>query len=266
MKRDITGAMEKWNGTVLRIDDHRSGEILPAVVLQVVDGFGQGPALGTSNASVEAIVSSEDRFFVGNTSVFLDNGEAEISGIVGFQRPGVYRVNIDFSEDVLPRLTIVVSVRDCAFGESRQANGTFCSPCSESQFNFDADLACQACPDNGDCSAGTAIQPKAGYWHGDPCAQQIQQCPVEEACAFTDRAANLSALTEELHSCEHNKTFLERYQAAQCREARSLPSTLVRSLTSVWSCRVTEMRCVVRVPILMDALGHSSVHSVTVST
>ena len=221
VKHDLTGAIEKWNGTVLHIDGHRSGDALPSMRLQVVDGFGQGPAMGTKNASVEAIVSSEDQFFVGIISVFLDNGEAEISGVAGFQRPGVYHVNIDFNKNVLPRLTIVVSVRDCAFGESRQANGTFCSPCSESQFNFDPDEACKACPENGNCSTGTAIQPKAGYWHGDPCSQRIQQCPVEEACAFANRTEELSALTKGLDSCEHNETFLEKYHVAQCREARS---------------------------------------------
>ena len=223
VKREATGVFKKWQGRVLHVPHHKSGDALPSIRLQVVDGFGQGPATGTGNASVEAVMWSSEQFFTGNISVFLDNGEAEISGVTGFQRPGVYRVNIDFSEDVLPRLTIVVSIRDCAFGEWRPANGTFCSPCSESQFNFDADQECHACPENGDCSAGTAIQPKAGYWHGDPCAQQIQQCPVDEACAFTDRAANLSALTEGLHSCEHNETFLKRYQAAQCREARFRP-------------------------------------------
>ena len=221
VKRETGGVFEKWNGRVLRVRRHKSGDALPSIRLQVVDGFGQGPATGTGNASVEAVMWSTEQFFAGNISVFLDNGEAEISGVTVFQRPGMYRVNIDFSEAVLPRLTIVVSVRDCEFGESRQANGTFCSPCSESQFNFDADQACRACPENGNCSAGTAIQPKAGYWHGDPCSQRIQQCPVEEACAFADRAEELSALTKGLDSCEHNETFLEKYHVAQCREARS---------------------------------------------
>ena len=221
VKRETGSVFEKWNDTVLPIDDHRSGDALPSIRLQVVDGFGQGPATGTGNASVEAVMWSSEQFFAGNISVFLDNGEAEISGVTGFQRPGVYRVNIDFSEDVLPRLTIVVTVRDCKFGEARDPKGTFCSQCSESQFNFNPRQECQACPENGNCWTKTAIQPNAGYWHSNPCSQRIQQCPVEEACAFADRTEELSALTKGLDSCEHNETFLEKYQSAQCREARS---------------------------------------------
>ena len=242
---------KEWNSTVLRINDYRSGDTLPSILLTVVDGFGQGPVRGTGNASVEAIVRSEEQFFAGSIRVLIDDGEAEISGIAGFQLPGVYRVNIDFSEDVFPTRTIVISVRDCTFGESRQANGTLCSPCSETEFNFDADQACQACPENGDCSIAMAIQPRSGYWHSTPCSQTIQECPIREACDYEGRKEQLLNATGEIDRCTFNETFLQQYRADQCERVR--PSVGGSVLTELLWCRDTEVCCAVRAPRHTDA-------------
>ena len=210
---------QPWNGTRLNVEDHRSGEALPGIRLTVVDGFGQGPAVGANETTVTAVMSSDDRFFAGSIRVALHGGEATIDDVIGFHHHGQHNISIDFSEETIPALKMVVAVRDCSFGESSEADGTFCSICSETQFSFDPRGKCRRCPDRGDCSSKTAIHPRPGYWHSCPCSQTIEECPVSEACDFEERKGQLAEITQGLDSCALDVTFLAQYRAAQCREA-----------------------------------------------
>ena len=214
-----SNTFEPWNGTFLYVDDHRSGAALPSVRLTVVDGFGQGPVMGVNDTVVTAVMSADDDFFVGSIRVELSEGEATIGGVTGFHRHGQHNIHIDFSEETIPVLTMVVTVRNCSFGESSEAEGTFCSICSESQFSFDPRGKCRRCPEHGDCTSKTAIHPRPGYWHNCPCSQTLEECPIKEACDFEERKAQLAALTHGLDTCTPDVTFLAQYRAAQCRDA-----------------------------------------------
>ena len=152
----------------------------------------------------------------------LDSGEADIAGIATINSPGNYTVKIEFKEEDLPELILIVNVRRCLIGESTSTDDKLCSPCSATEFNFDPESEqCQPCPENGNCTSDV-IHPNPGHWHSDPCSDHIQECLTHEACDYEERQQRLVNASRDIHSCEEcDAVLLGNYSDAQCRQARS---------------------------------------------
>ena len=198
--------------------NHRSGDSLPKLLVEVMDGYGQSPALGEGDAFVQATVRSPNDLFSGEINMPVNEKRKGFPSITGFQHPGRYEIQIDFSESGLESLIFEVQVRGCQLGEFSQENGTLCVLCSGSQYNFDPDATtCQPCPENGNCTTDV-IHPNSGYWHRTPCSRHVQQCVSREACDFNGREGDLDDVTSEMEICELDESLDRDYSQAQCKE------------------------------------------------
>ena len=201
------------------IKDHPSGEPLPSFALRVVDGLGHWPAIGLNRETVEAYMTADRGFFPGALYVPLINGSGNFSRVVGFGRKGKYRCVINFSEESIEPVEIDVNIRGCKMGEVAAANGTICELCSFDTYNLreERNQSCRPCPENGDCSTHV-ILPAKGYWHTTPCSKKLRKCLTSSACDFDGRKELLKTVTEDVDSCDFNKTFPTLYNEAQCKE------------------------------------------------
>ena len=198
--------------------NHRSGDSLPMLLVEIVDGYGQSPALGEGDAFVQATMYSPDGLFSGEFNTQVNEKQKSFPPISGFQRPGRYEIRMNFSEPSLEPLSVEVEVRECQLGEFAQENLTLCVRCSGSQYNFDSDASmCLPCPENGNCTTNV-IHPNKGYWHRSPCSRHVQQCVSREACDFSGREDALNDLTNEIETCEIEETLDRDYSEAQCKK------------------------------------------------
>ena len=215
---DATKTEKPVKNNELVSKNHRSGDSLPTLLVEVLDGYGQSPALGEGDAFVEATMRSPNDLFSGEINMPVNEKRKGFPPITGFQRPGRFEIQINFSESGLESLTVEVQVRGCQLGEFSQENGTLCVLCSGSQYNFDPDATmCQPCPDNGNCTT-EVIHPNAGYWHRTPCSRHVQQCVSREACDFSGRKDDLDDVTSEMEICELDESLDRDYSQAQCKE------------------------------------------------
>ena len=197
---------------------HRSGDPLPVLLVEVLDQYGQSPALGEGYAFVQTTMYSPNDLFSGEVNMPVNETRKTFPPIAGLQRPGRYELRIDFSESGLESLTVEVDVRDCQLGEFSQEDGMLCVLCSGSQYNFDPDSStCRSCPENGNCTTHV-IHPNSGYWHRTPCSEHVQRCVSRDACDFGDREDDLNTLTREMHTCKISETLDRDYSEAQCKK------------------------------------------------
>ena len=207
-------------------ENHRSGDSLPVLLVEVSDGYGQSPALGEGDTFVQATVYSPNDLFSGEFNVLVNEKRKHFPPISGFQRPGMYEIRMNFNEPGLEPLSVEVKVRECRLGEFVQENGALCVLCSGSQYNFDPDASmCQPCPENGNCTTDV-IHPNRGYWHRTPCSRHVQQCVSREACDFSGREDTLNELTNDMDTCKIEETLDRDYSEAQCKKVNSLPSAM----------------------------------------
>ena len=215
-------AVEEVSGNRYVVEGYSSGEPLPVIQLEVVDGLGQGPAISASGQVIEAVMTFPVGFFSGSVNIKMNDGVGNVSGVVGFGRKGVYECMIDFSEELIESLAVEVHVRECRLGEVAAADGTFCEPCTSDTYNLmpGNGTGCRPCPENGDCTTHV-ILPAKGYWHKTPCSEHIQECLSSEACSSEKREDKLTAATRNISSCEFDEEFKQNYTEAQCREVIS---------------------------------------------
>ena len=215
---DAANSERRVKNNELVSGNHRSGDSLPVLLVEVLDGYGQSPALGEGDAFVQATMHSPDDLFSGRINMLVDEKRKGFPPITGFQRPGRYKIEMDFEGSKLEPLTFEIEVRSCKLGEFSQENGTLCVPCSGSQYNFDPEATtCEPCPENGNCDTNV-IYPYAGYWHPTPCSRHVQRCVSREACDFAEREEKLSTATQDLSSCELTKNSKKEYSQAQCKK------------------------------------------------
>ena len=234
--------------THVRVEAYRSGDPLPTIRLRVVDQFGQGPAVGSGNSSVEAVMHSTPKdhaLFPGNVSLLMEDGTAEFSEISGLQVPGNYVVQIDFSEKALPVLTMAVTVRPCIIGEAPKEDRKLCVRCTETQYRTSKKHEdCQPCPENANCTSVNVIHPRRKYWHRYPCSTHMQECLSREACD-SDREESLDAVTADMQDCRYDEKVDVAYGEAQCSKVASSRQAVL--WVSFVLCRVMWVRCVVTV-------------------
>ena len=71
----------------------------------------------------------------------------------------------------------------CQAGETQQFDRCMC--CPQHTFSF-TNASCEPCPRNGNCSAGSLVQPLPGYWSSAPTSIQMHRCPLSTtACNYT---------------------------------------------------------------------------------
>ena len=217
-----TGDSELADGSPLTIHNHRSGKPIPAITLMPVDELGQGPAVGENNENIEAVMSSEDGFFVGSVRKPVSVEGANFSAI-GFVQPGNYNVSIEFEGADLESFEITVEVKPCEMGEVSSGNGTFCESCNVASYNVspEKDMECHPCPENGNCTS-QVILPDRGYWHQTPCSERVQRCLTAEACKRYNREDALLEHTQDVQKCQFDDQYLQKYTEAQCREASTV--------------------------------------------
>lgn len=199
---------------------HKSGETIPTIVMRLYDEFREGPAFGTGNGTVEAMMHCSNSLFVGNVIVPFDQGEAIFTGIRGEGVPDEYNVTIDFNVTTLNSVHFTVQVRPCQIGEQMTNNRRLCANCTSSAYNFDPNsqnAECKSCPDHGDCTS-QVIHPDKSYFHWWPCSVNIQPCLLQEGCAFEKRKEKLQRVTMSLESCKVDAMAIKEYMEAQCDE------------------------------------------------
>ena len=204
---------------------HRSGDPLPSIRLQMVDAFDQGPAVkADDDASVRVVMWSEPKdhaLFPGNVTMMMTNGTAEFSQINGLQVPGDYSIKIAFSEELLPYLSMHITVRPCVIGEAPKEQKKLCVRCTATQYRMSPkDDECQPCPPNANCAFDNVIQPNRKYWHPYPCSVHMQKCLSRAACDF-DREELLVSITRDMDDCDINETIDSAYTEGQCNEVSS---------------------------------------------
>ena len=219
---DNTSVVVQGNTHVIL--NQRSGSHLPTILLQATDELGQGPAIGASNETIEAIMTSPDGFFVGLIRVSLAFGEAVISGIAEFAPPGTYEILIAFSDESMETFALEVHIRECLINEAWTEEGPACRECSAAMYNFlpDDEMGCRPCPDKAICES-RVIQPVKGYWHQTPCSEHIQRCTKFKACDFADRENRLMEIGDATMTCDFDNDQLADYTEAQCRKVRPNP-------------------------------------------
>ena len=212
---DREEVLETTTGTTITISNHSSGDPLPHVLLELIDEYGQAPAVLLGNVTVEALLTSPDDFFPGLVRMALDGNQGNFSNIVGFQPPGNYTVRIDFSRR-FDAFDMKVEVRECLPGEEATRSNTLCTPCNTATFNVNG-TQCEPCPDNAICETAS-IRPKKGYWHQSPCSNQIQRCLTPGSCDTKDRDSKLADMTSDIQSCDLSDDFIRDYARAQCKK------------------------------------------------
>ena len=259
---DNTSVVVEGNTHV--IANQRSGSHLPTILLQATDELEQGPAIGASNETIEAIMSSPDNFFVGSIRVSLAFGEAVISGIAEFAPPGTYQILIAFNDESMEALALEVHIRECLINEAWTVEGPTCRECSAATYNFlpDDEMGCRPCPDKAICES-RVIQPKKGYWHQTPCSEHIQRCTKFKACDFADRENLLMEIGDATETCDFEEDQLTEYTHAQCRKVRATNLTLFPTIVIAMH-RATQVRYVA--PVKLDTVDRNHPSAKTVSS
>ena len=84
--------------------------------------------------------------------------------------------------------TVMWYRKDCILGE--HLNDSYCKPCPALTYGLDPSYnACNACPNNSDCTGRDAIIPLAGHWHSHPYSTQIHFCPRQGVCNYAGTCA-----------------------------------------------------------------------------
>ena len=205
----VTG--EKTPSVIIK--GYVSGEELPPVEVQLVDGLDQGPSKYSHGA--KANMSFPETFLIGSIIKPIQKGKASFSGIRGFVPPGNHSLSIAFIGAAVETIRIIVSVENCSIGQVVSSGG-LCANCSTTSYNFLLNNdTCKPCPDNADCES-RVILPEDGYWHKTPCSEKIQKCLTTYACEFEERSENLKKLTKDVKSCDLDQAFIEDYTQVQC--------------------------------------------------
>ncbi len=233
---------------------HRSGTALPMISMQAVDELGQGPAIGATDLTVFADMTSPDGFFPGSIRVPLNESGGNITA-VGFAPPNTYLVLVNFTETNFEGFQIVVHVKRCVIGEIASGNGTFCEQCSPATYTFAPyEKECHPCPENGKCES-RVIWPEKGYWHASPCSTHLAKCVLTDACDFEGRNQALSEATKAIENCTLDPAFAANYTKAQCKE---VPRGLAWS-SSFAALRV--MRALSVHPVRQATAHHTTMHA-----
>ena len=199
------------------IDRYRSGDKLPSLMVQFVDGLGQEPA--RSHTAVKAVLSSARNFLHRSIELSMDQGEEQFSDIEGYVSSGNYSMTINFTgTTLLKHLSIRVIVKECSIGEVLSKSRSLCVDCSSTSYNFHRENEtdrCEPCPQHGNCE-NHVITPDDGYWHKTPCRSDLQRCLTAHACEFKGRSEKLQNLTDDLEDCDLDEEWIAEYTQAQC--------------------------------------------------
>ena len=197
-------------------EEHRSGKEMPTMMVELLDELRQGPA--RTRRPVKASLSSLDDFLIGTVTIEMKHGTAAFRGIRGFVPAGDHNLTLQFDDETVESISIVVSVRNCSIGEVVSA-GSLCADCSSTTYNFvHTANVCHPCPMKGNCE-GRIILPDEGYWQKTPCSAHLRKCLTSHACSFEGRSDELTKLTEELDSCPSDEAWIQNYTQSQCAKA-----------------------------------------------
>ena len=201
------------------VENHTSGTPIPTIEIEVVDALGQGPAIGTDEDNVKAIMRSPDDFFEGEVVITLVNGKGSFSGINGYQTPGSYIIRIEFSDSGLEAFVVRVQIRKCVIGEQETMGGLLCEKCSGETYSLSPETGCIPCPKHANC-ASQVIRPETGYWHRTPCSTHLQKCLKLEACEFRERDQRLAEAGDSIQTCSSDTAYAQGYTRLECKEVR----------------------------------------------
>ena len=207
------------------VDNYRTGKDLPKANVKLLDGLGQGPAI--SYHTINAAVSSErNEFMVGSVVLPMETGTCTFQSIKGYVSPGKYKLKVEFNEEAIKDIGIIVEVRNCSIGEIVAPDTGVCQECTNTTYNFDSSTnsSCQSCPENANCESRVII-PDDGYWQKTPCSKHIHRCLPTSSCKRENRSENLTDLVGDAASCDFNRSVIDNYTQAQCAEVRSHTSS-----------------------------------------
>ena len=203
------------------IKSYQSGKDLPKVEVKLLDGLWQGPTINHRpiNANMSA---AEGEFLVGSVVLPMEEGTCTFRSIRGSDRPGVYKLKVEFGKKAIKDIGITVIVQNCSVGEAVSSDG-ICVDCSSTTYNFlPSASGCHACPENGNCTT-RVITPNEGYWQKTPCSNELYRCLPTSACKFKGRSEKLTDTVSDVASCHFTETWIKKdYARAQCVEVHIL--------------------------------------------
>jgi len=150
----------------------------------------KGCLKGSSELKVS--VSSTQGVVSGQLVATAEAGVAVFDSLIVTAHPNTYTLSFNAEGDEVEELRASLSIRSCRMGEHNITEGKICSVCQPGFYGFDPKVPCQACKAEANCTGGSTLIPKNGYWHSTPFSTQFHQCLVTKACSYMERQEMLS--------------------------------------------------------------------------
>eukprot|EP00210_Caulerpa_lentillifera_P007467 g7137.t1 len=219
------------NSSSIAINGTVPGERLSDILVYCYDQFNAIAKYGRYGFTA-TLKSRDEGYLEGIFVTNLTNGSGKFTGVrnpanaTSFNESYPYQLEISFSLDYVPPITIQMNVRECRINEEKENEGVLCKQCDATQYNFDPmNETCKPCNSTLNCS-GTFVRPRENYWHASPCHAPAQKCLTAYACrgpADIDKKLTTSEyininLTLKEYSCQISAKARDEYQKLLCKE------------------------------------------------
>eukprot|EP00210_Caulerpa_lentillifera_P004023 g3838.t1 len=240
----------------LTLKNVKSGTPLPSIKMVAIDAFGNiyAPTLHEKDA---LMLSSMDDFLQQPISSSFTNGTCIVRGIISYILPGNYTIQVHSREDdILEKVNITISVRECVINEEPTSDKKFCEKCGIASYNFNITKVngCTQCPKGASCN-GSFIVPMEGYWHKGPCHDRVKNCIADKACKDANRAKAIANVTRSLDDCRISNETLDKYDEAQCHKGYKGPLCGSCNSTYGFSSNFECLKCARAIVVILRFLG-----------
>eukprot|EP00210_Caulerpa_lentillifera_P007463 g7133.t1 len=207
------------------------GRRLPSILVNCYDEFGN-IFKSDSNGFTATLKSKKEK---DRQQIFVTNLTDGIGNFTDLRTPAngdtfngsyIYELEISFSLEYVPLITVDVYVRACRINEQKEIEGVLCKPCDATQYNFDPmNKTCKSCDDTLNCS-GTFVRPSENYWHASPCHVPAKKCLTAYACEgaidveekIHDNEFKNIRDTISNYSCKISEVARKEYHKLLCKE------------------------------------------------
>eukprot|EP00210_Caulerpa_lentillifera_P007458 g7128.t1 len=219
------------NSSSIAINGTVPGERLPDIMVKCYDQFNGIAKYGTYGFTA-TLKSRKEGYQEGIFVTNLTDGSGNFTGVRNPSNGNTlnefypYQLEISFSLDYVPPITIQVNVRECRINEEKENEGVLCRECDATQYNFNPMIkTCKPCDSTLDCS-GTFVRSREDYWHASPCHVPAKKCLTAYACRSpvdidekltTFEYKNISSALSN-YSCKISDEAGKEYRKLLCKE------------------------------------------------
>ncbi|KAL0048014.1 hypothetical protein WJX82_005700 [Trebouxia sp. C0006] len=198
-----------------------SGGVLPSLMFDIIDHFGNLVSGGVSAASMLVSATSSNAILGGQQLAQAVDGVVTFDGLIitansTMNTTSTYGLNytVTFAAASISGISswdVAINIRGCEPGE--QYDNNVCRVCQEQTYSFhpgDDGGQCQTCPDTAHCPGGPIFVPDDYYWHSAFDSDTAQRCPNTFACSLSADTSSLVTTT----SSTQRSDLLEACQTA----------------------------------------------------